>query len=101
MKNLILNCIAVASVYCGNVALQVPSGVEMEYKIKGPVNCEGEIADKAGLVQADCNLTPGSYELRCIDSFGDGWQGGFITINGKNYCKDFTTGHQKVVQVTI
>ena len=68
----ILNSIVLAVVSCGNVSLQVPSGVEMEYKIEGPVNCAGEIENKSGLVQQDCNLTPGQYTLRGIDSFGDG-----------------------------
>ena len=73
MKNLILKSIAIAAVSCGNVSLQVPSGVEMEYKIDGPVKCAGEISEKSGLIQQDCELTPGDYTLRCIDSFGDGW----------------------------
>ena len=37
MKNIILNSIAMVAVSCGNVSLQVPSGVEMEYEITGPV----------------------------------------------------------------
>ena len=73
----------------------------MEYKINGPVECAGEVSDKNGLVPQDCLLTPGEYKLTCIDSFGDGWQGGYITISGKQYCKDFTNGHQKVVDVVV
>ena len=37
-----------------------------------------------------CNIT-----LRCVDSFGDGWHGGFITINGVNYCDDFVDGSEQ------
>ena len=34
-----------------------------------------------------CNLKAGnSYILHCRDSYGDGWNGGYITIQGVNYC---------------
>jgi hypothetical protein len=38
----------------------------------------------------DCQLEGGDYILRCIDSYGDGWHGATVTINGFNYCGDFT-----------
>ena len=31
-------------------------------------------------------MADGDYELICKDSYGDGWNGGYITINGKRYC---------------
>ena len=34
------------------------------------------------------------YELKCIDSFGDGWHHSFITVNGVNYCEDFLDGYE-------
>jgi len=36
-----------------------------------------------------CCLQPGPNTLTCTDSFGDGWNGGFITINGDKYCEQF------------
>ena len=30
-----------------------------------------------------------NYTLNCYDSWGDGWNGGFITINGVDYCGNF------------
>ena len=36
-----------------------------------------------------CCLDRGKYNLRCLDSGADGWNGGFITIQGKRYCQDF------------
>ena len=39
----------------------------------------------------DCQLAGGDYTLRCIDSYGDGWHGGSVTINGIQYCDDFTS----------
>jgi len=41
----------------------------------------------------DCKLKAGDYTLKCIDTYGDGWHGGFMTIDGKMYCDDFRTGH--------
>ena len=29
------------------------------------------------------------YELICEDSWGDGWEGGFLEIAGLEFCKDF------------
>merc|ERR1719210_3278905 len=38
-----------------------------------------------------CCLSPtGIYKLACRDSYGDGWNGGNITIGGATYCG---TGH--------
>ena len=36
-----------------------------------------------------CRLEYGVYTLRCFDESGDGWHGGSIVINGKEYCADF------------
>jgi len=41
----------------------------------------------------DCKLKAGDYTLKCIDTYGDGWNGAFMTIDGVMYCKDFTSGH--------
>ena len=30
------------------------------------------------------------YELKCKNRGGYGWSGGFITINGKDYCGDYS-----------
>jgi len=43
----------------------------------------------------DCPLKQGSYELTCLDNDADGWHGGFLTINGHTYCRDFVDGHSK------
>ena len=99
MKNIVLAAAAAISVVsAGNVFIQVPEGVEMEWKITGPVNCSGETEDgQKGNIDADCQLTPGSYTVKCMDSYGDGWHGGFIKIDGQKYCEDFKSGHKKVV----
>ena len=42
-----------------------------------------------------CCLSPGDHTLKCKDSYGDGWHGGFIEIGGERYCEDFTSGKEK------
>ena len=49
----------------------------------------------------ECCQAPGSYELKCKCSFGDGWHGGYVEIQGKKYCKSFSGGKVKKEQVTI
>jgi hypothetical protein len=39
--------------------------------------------------------------LKCKDSFGDGWHGGFITIGAHNYCEGFTTGKEMTAEFTV
>jgi len=64
------------------------------------------VSDAAGY-QADqvyseeCCLEAGQYTLTCDDSYKDGWHGGFITIQGKQYCEDFTDGHQQAQDIDI
>ena len=36
-----------------------------------------------------CCLKPNKYTLLCYDSYGDGWNGGFVEIFGRRYCDDF------------
>ena len=36
-------------------------------------------------------LTNIKYKLHCKDSYGDGWHGGYITIQGIRYCDQFCT----------
>ena len=48
-----------------------------------------------------CCLNSGEHTLTCKDSFGDGWHGGFIEIDGTKYCDDFVTGYNTTRQITI
>ena len=49
----------------------------------------------------ECCLNTDEFTLKCKDSFGDGWQGGFIEIQGTKYCEDFTAGTEKSIQIDI
>ena len=36
-----------------------------------------------------CCLTPGTYTLECKDSYGDGWHGGYIEVDGVKHCDSY------------
>ena len=48
-----------------------------------------------------CCVLKGEHTLTCKDSYGDGWHGGYVEIEEKQYCKDFSTGHDKTENVRI
>ena len=48
-----------------------------------------------------CCLESGSYQLVCKDRVEDGWDGGFIEIQGKRYCEDFSDGSQQEHDIEI
>jgi len=41
------------------------------------------------VINQKCCLPPGEHSLLCIDSFEDGWTGGYLKVNGKTFCKNF------------
>lgn len=50
----------------------------------------------------NCCLKPGTEILViCKDSYGDGWHGSYLEINGKKYCEDFTDGKEFEVYATV
>ena len=48
-----------------------------------------------------CCLPAGNYDLICKDSYGDGWNGGYIEIQGTRYCERFTSGREKAIEISI
>ena len=48
-----------------------------------------------------CCQLAGNYELVCKDSNGDGWEGGYLEINGQEYCKEFNMGNEKKENATM
>ena len=48
-----------------------------------------------------CCLPPGDYMLTCKVSSGEGWNGGFMEIQGNRYCHDFLASDEASPQVTI
>ena len=51
--------------------------------------------------EATCCLTPGNYTLECKDTFGDGWHGGYVTIEGAKFCEGFNKGKVEYHDITI
>lgn len=88
------------------IAVQTSSyGNEFTWEITSSdeVVCSGGPYDSHAVYAVeDCDLENGSYTLKCIDSFGDGWHGGHVTIEGHQYCGDFnkTNGEQPGVLMT-
>ena len=42
------------------------------------------------LITKECVLQVGKlYKLHCKDSYGDGWHGGYVDIQGNRYCNNF------------
>ena len=66
---------------------------EVKFEIYGPVNCKGgPYSNWDSDNETDCSLVPGRYVLKCIDTYGDGWHGGYLVIGGTKYCESFRSG---------
>lgn len=75
-------------------------GVENSYEF-GSCKSQQKYEDDK-LYEERCCMKKGTYTLKCMDApYDDGWHGGYITIDGENYCDDFTSGNEKTAQVTI
>ena len=85
---------------CLTVKVQMSVGEEVSWKlgskIFGPYN-EIEI----GTVNEEVCIHEGTHKLVCNDQAGDGWHGGFIEIENKRYCHNFTSGNNMTIEVTI
>lgn len=76
-------------------------GVEISWTFG---SCESAAAGTYGnnaKYTEQCTLAPGTYTLTCKDTYGDGWNRGYLEIQGTKYCKNFKSGSQKTVQVTV
>jgi len=69
---------------------------------------EGLECSSAGVTYADnnvytqsCCIPDGDYVLVCGDSYGDGWHGASLEIDGQVYCDDFSTGYAQTESVTV
>ena len=49
-----------------------------------------------------CCLTSGMHPLICSDRAGDGWHGGYLTINNVRYCESWNDdGFEQTTSITI
>ena len=96
----------------GSVTFQVTTvtkewGTEIRWQIGANAgNCENErtYGDDNSYSQS-CQLPAGTHTIKCKDTYGDGWHGGYLEINGAEYCKTFTNprpnGYEKSESVTL
>ena len=66
-------------------------GHEVNWSFGGCYNTRPYRSDETR--EQECCQEAGTYDLWCLDSYQDGWNGGYLVIEGKEYCKDFK-GHK-------
>jgi len=64
---------------------------EISFEIDGVTITSGTLANSQTYTYSPC-LAPGSHTLLLLDSFGDGWHGGYVRINNVNYGTTFESG---------
>ena len=69
-----------------------PSEMSFTFTSTTGHQCKRSSYSVKGTWSKRCYLIPGDYYLSCIDSYGDGWHGGYITILDVKYCQGFTSG---------
>jgi len=78
-------------------------GNEVTWNIEG-TNCNSDALapySSHEMYDHECCLHEGEYTLNCVDSWGDGWHGGSIMIDGISYCGDFIQGHSQTETIVI
>ena len=60
-------------------------------------NSSQQYQDHQEVTQTCCfkSISDWKHELVCKDSNNDGWNGAYISINGRKFCDDFLEGHEK------
>ena len=71
-------------------------GKEITWNIGG--TCDSKALGKYENNQEDtqqcCVKDNEKFVITCKDSYGDGWHDGYLEINGKKYCGDFSWGKE-------
>jgi hypothetical protein len=88
---------------CMNITVSTQSyGTEVSWTLTDETGsfCAGsEYSDGLSNTSTTCCLNFGRYVVSCMDSYGDGWNGAVISIDGANYCDDFIWGHKWTANV--
>ena len=94
------NLSSLFSEVCINLKLKTRKwGNEISWNF-GPCS-SSQVYENGQVYFEQCCLPPGEHTLTCEDSWGDGWHGGWIKIDGTKYCDDFTGGSEATAQVTV
>ena len=65
-------------------------------------NCANSQTYKSKQIYTEkCCQLECEYELICKDSFGDGWHGGYLEIDGTKYCTDFKQGSEQATEAPM
>ena len=68
-------------------------------------NCtSNQVYESRQIYTEECCQLEGDYRLLCKDSYGDGWNGGYLEIDGTQYCtnSDFGSGHEhEIIDVAM
>ena len=68
-------------------------------------NCtSNQVYEDSQIYTEECCQLEGDYRLLCKDSYGDGWNGGYLEIDGTQYCtnSDFGSGHEhEIIDVAM
>merc|ERR1719190_41027 len=76
-------------------------GYENSYAVGSCESTQTYYEDYQNYEEGPCCLNSDTYNLVCKCSWGDGWHGGYVEIDGVKYCEDFTSGSEKYVSVTF
>ena len=65
----------------------------------GSCSSQNKVFANNKVYDTQCCQPAGNYQLQCKDTYGDGWNGGYIQIGSSatKLCSDFTSGRQKNV----
>ena len=74
-------------------------GDEISWSIGSCINNQAYTSNK--VFTQECCLAGGDYKITCTESYGDGWNDGYLEIKGQQYCNDFTGGKEKQVDLSI
>ena len=69
-------------------------GNEITWNIEGSCDSKDGYENYKEDTQQCCVKAHDKFVITCKDSYGDGWHGGYLVINGKKYCEDFSTGKE-------
>ena len=98
--NIIVLLVTTDDTHCFEVKTTTKSyGSEISWII-GSCASSNEYGNNQEYTQ-QCCLPFGAYNLKCKDSYGDGWNGGFVEVEDTKYCDSFFSGSLETSEITI
>jgi len=91
-------CLLSSQEKCVNIKMVNKAWGQENSWVLGACHGSGYRAHETSAAQ-NCCLPSGSVELKCKDSYGDGWHGGYLLIGDTKYCENFGSGHSRTVSI--